>query len=117
LSTWARRFGALAQARVANCPLLAVLATPTDAPQDWLAAGALVLQLELLARASGVWLVEFPDAIELPDSRTRIAQIANVAGHPQSLLGLGYGAEVPPLPRRPLDELLLPDQSPVFPMH
>jgi len=117
LSTWAGRFGSLAQARVANCPLLAVLATPSDAPQDWLAAGALVLQLELLARASGVWLVEFPDPIELPDSRARIAQTANVIGHPQALLGLGYGAEVPPLPRRPLDELLLPDQSPVFPMH
>jgi hypothetical protein len=117
LSTWARRFGALAQARIANCPLLAALATPSDTPRDWLAAGALVLELELLARASGVWLVEFPDAIELPESRARVAQTAKVTGHPQALLGLGYGAEVPPLPRRPLDELLLPDQSPMFPMH
>jgi nitroreductase len=117
LSTWARRFGSLAQARVANCPVLAVLATPCDTQQDWLAAGALVLQLELLARASGVWLVEFPDAIELPECRARVAQTANAAGHPQVLLGLGYGAEVPPLPRRPLEDVLLPDQSPVFPMH
>jgi hypothetical protein len=117
LSAWARRFGTLAQARAANCPVLAVLATPSDTLQDWLAAGAIVLKIELLARASGVWLVEFPDAIELPEPRARIAQIANANGQPQALLGLGYGAEVPPLPRRPLDELLLPDQSPVFPMH
>jgi hypothetical protein len=117
LSAWARRFGARSQARAVNCPLLAVLATASDTPQDWLAAGAIILRLELLARASGVWLVEFPDAIELPGPRGRVAQSADVQGHPQALLGLGYGAEVPPLPRRPLDELLLPDQSPVFPMH
>jgi hypothetical protein len=117
LSAWARRFATVGQARAAGCPVLGVLATPGDTPQDWLAAGALILRLELTARACGVWLAEFPDAIELSDLRTQAGQIAQVSGRPQALLGLGYGAEVPPLPRRPVDDMLVRDHSPAFSMH
>jgi hypothetical protein len=117
LGGWAQRHAAGSMARMASCPVLAVLATPGDAPADWLAAGALLLDLELLARASGVWLAEFNQAVELPDLRARLAQCSGLSGHPQVLLGLGYGAEVPPLPRRPVDEMLLPDHSPAFSMH
>jgi hypothetical protein len=75
------------------------------------------MELELIARASGVWLVEFNQAVELADLCTGLRERLELRGYPQTVIGLGYGAEVPPLPRRPLDEMLLPDHSPVFAMH
>lgn len=117
LTSRAKRHIASSLARARNCPVLAVLASAGDAEEDWLAAGALLLELELIARASGVWLMEFNQAVELPDLRLHLRERLGLGGHPQTVIGLGYGAEVPPLPRRPLDEMLLPDHSPVFAMH
>ena len=113
----AQRHMAALTTRVGSCPVLAVLATAGDAPEDWFAAGALLMHLELLARAAGVWLVEFNRAIELPDLRQDLGERMRLGDYPQAVIGLGYGAEVPPLPRRPLDEMLLPDHSAAFPMH
>jgi hypothetical protein len=117
LTSRARRYLASSLSRASSCPVVAVLATSGDAAQDWLAAGSLLMELELIARASGVWLVECNQAIELPDLRLDLRERLGLRGHPQTVIGLGYGAEVPPLPRRPLDEMLLPEHSPVFAMH
>jgi hypothetical protein len=113
----AKRYIASSLARARSCPVVAALATWGDAAEDWLAAGSLLMELELIARASGVWLVEFNQAVELPDLRVALNERLGLHGHSQTVIGLGYGAEVPPLPRRPLDEMLLLDHSPVFAMH
>lgn len=113
----AKRFIISSASRARSCPVVAVLATAKDDAQHWLAAGALLLELELIARASGVWLMEFNQAVELPDLRTSLRASLALDAHPQTLIGLGYGAEVPALPRRPLEDMLLPDHSPVFAMH
>jgi nitroreductase len=115
--TWAEQHAAAWLSRAHSCPLLAVLATSGDTAADWVAAGDLLLQLELMARASGVWLAEFNQAVQLPQLRARLADTLDVTAHPQAIIGLGYGAEVPPLPRRPVDELILPEHSPVLAMH
>jgi len=117
LASRAKRYIASSLSCARGCPVVAVLATVGDAAEDWLAAGSLLMELELIARASGVWLVEFNQAVELADLCTGLRERLELRGYPQTVIGLGYGAEVPPLPRRPLDEMLLPDHSPVFAMH
>jgi nitroreductase len=117
LTSRAKRHIASSWSRARSCPVVAVLATSGDAAQDWLAAGSLLMELELISRASGVWLTEFNDAVELPDLRRGLQERMALPGYPQTVIGLGYGAEVPPLPRRPVDEMLLPDHSPEFAMH
>jgi hypothetical protein len=123
---WSAEIGAVSAAdlhaagsvqRAGACPVLAVLSTAQDRLPVWVAAGWLLLRLELLARAAGVWLTDFDQVVQLPRLRQRLANILDCTGHPQAVIGLGYGAEVPPLPRRTIADMLVPEQSPPFVMH
>lgn len=98
------------RALAAGSPLLAVLGTEVDEPAAWLAAGQALQRVLLRARAAGVWSSFLNQPIEVPELRVRLAElIGRAGGHPQLLVRFGYGPEVRPQPRRPLEEVLVED--------
>ncbi len=88
-------------------PVLAVLGTYGDAPQDQLAAGQALASVLLRARAEDVWASFLNQPIEVPDLRTRLCSVIGREGFPQLLLRMGYGTEVEATPRRPLKEFIV----------
>lgn len=88
-------------------PVLAVLGTHADLPPLWLAAGQALDHVLLRAAAEGVGASYLNQPIELPELRSRVAEILETDGHPQLLLRMGYGPRVKPTPRRPAEEVLV----------
>jgi hypothetical protein len=88
-------------------PALAVLGTDDDAPEAWVRAGEALARMLLLATLHGLSASFLNQPIEIPELRRRLAHTLGLAGPPQLLLRLGYGPEVPPTPRRDLEDVLL----------
>jgi hypothetical protein len=85
---------------------LLVLETHGDTPADWLLAGEALERILLRATASGLCASYFNSAIEEPELRLRLRELLGEMGSPQILFRLGYGLEVRPTPRRPVDAVL-----------
>ena len=76
-----------------NDPLIAVLATPGDAPSDWLLAG-MALQHGLLTATSYDVAASFlSQPLERPPLRARVRELIAQAGHPQQVIRFGYPAD------------------------
>ncbi|MFD1548057.1 Acg family FMN-binding oxidoreductase [Nonomuraea guangzhouensis] len=86
-------------------PQLAVLATGTDEPMDWLRAGQALQRVLLVAAKHGVSASFLNQPLDLRDMR-RHRDPHHRRGHPQMIMRLGYGLVVPRAPRRPMTELL-----------
>lgn len=91
---------------IAEHPLVAVLGTTGDSPQDWLVAGQAMSALLVRATADGVQASPLGQVLDQPWARRRLAGELGVVGHPQMVLRLGYAEPGPETPRRPVDELL-----------
>jgi hypothetical protein len=89
-----------------QAPLLAVLSTPGDTRQDWLAAGQALGRLLLRATLFGVTASFFNQPIQVAALRPHLPEALKTPGQPQALLRLGYGAEVPATPRRSVSDVL-----------
>jgi nitroreductase len=87
-------------------PSLAVLETHGDAPADWLLAGQAMQQVLLEATLDGLATTLNSQALEWPELRWALRDPLSSAGHPQMVIRLGYGPDVPPTPRRPVSEVL-----------
>ena len=85
-------------------PQVAVLTTPGDRPIDWLRAGQALQRVLLVATAHGISASFLNQPLDLRDMRHR-ADPRHRRGHPQMIMRLGYGPEVPRAPRRPPTEL------------
>lgn len=90
---------------VLDAPAVAVLATDGDEPVDWMSTGAALARVTLLASAEGVYAGYLNQPIQVPELRPRLAEALGVE-YPQLLLRMGYGAEPPATPRRPVEEVL-----------
>lgn len=88
-------------------PALLVLGTDDDTPEAWVRMGEALARLLLLATAHGLSASFLNQPIEIPELRQKLADALGVAGKPQMVLRLGYGPEVPPTPRRDLEDVLL----------
>lgn len=86
--------------------VLAVLWTCTDSWFDWLAAGQAVEKIVLHACAAGVWASFFSQPIEVAPLRNELREMFGRTDFPQLVLRLGYGSEVPPTPRRSVQDVL-----------
>jgi nitroreductase len=102
--------GAMVAARdrqlVIHSPLLIVLGTEEDTPADWLKVGQALERVLLRATSEGVSASFLNSPIELPAARAKVREVLGVTGHPQLILRLGFGPEMPPTPRRRVDEVL-----------
>jgi len=88
-------------------PILAVLMTKKDNPRAWLAAGQALERILLLARGDNVWCSFLNQPVEVADLRPKLMSLMGHSGMPQIVLRLGYGDDITPTPRRPLEEVLI----------
>jgi Nitroreductase family len=101
------RYAARDRQLAEGSPLLAVLETDTDDAAAWLACGRALSRLLLTAAVDGVSASFLNQPIEVSGLRPRLAAVAGGNGHPQLLLRFGYGPEVPPAARRPVEDVLV----------
>ncbi|MBD0359524.1 MAG: nitroreductase [Nitrososphaeraceae archaeon] len=88
-------------------PILAILGTKSDEPMDWLKAGMALSKMLLLSRSKNVWSSFLNQPIEVPELRPRVQEVVKEEkGFPQLMIRMGYGLDVKPTPRRPVDEVL-----------
>jgi hypothetical protein len=61
----------------------------------------------LLARSENVWSSFLNQPIEVPELRPRVQEVVKEQkGFPQLMMRMGYGQDVKPTSRRPVDEVL-----------
>jgi hypothetical protein len=92
--------------RATCCKALLVLSTPRDGTAEWIAAGEALQRILLRAAAAGLYASYFAQPIENQDLRRRLGDVLAHPGIPQVMFRLGYGLDVRPVPRRPVDEVL-----------
>ena len=90
-------------------PVVTVLHTPEDRPDDWLCGGQALMRLLLAAAADGYAASYLNQPLELPGLRQQLRDELRLAGWPQLILRLGQpaGPLPPPAPRRPVRDLLI----------
>ncbi|MFG1911507.1 Acg family FMN-binding oxidoreductase [Kribbella sp. NPDC048928] len=91
-------------------PQMAVLATRHDGPLEWLRAGQAMERILLEATAHGVATSLLNQVIEHAALRWQVNDPLGPWRRPQAVIRFGYGPNVPPTPRRPIAEVLLPDE-------
>jgi hypothetical protein len=75
---------------------------------DWLNAGMALSRMLLTAQAENVWSSFLNQPIEVPELRPKVQELVKEKkGFAQILLRMGYGKDVEPTPRRPIDDILL----------
>ncbi|RXR24753.1 hypothetical protein EQW78_07595 [Oerskovia turbata] len=89
---------------------LAVLSTPSDSRQDWIAAGEALEHLLLVATTYFVHASFATTVLENPTTRHDLRRVLSLGGWPQMLMRLGYSATHPHTPRRTLEEIVTPGE-------
>jgi nitroreductase len=91
----------------AGAPVLALLATTTDTPADWLVAGQALQRVLLTATALGLQASYVNQPVQVAALRPRVARLLSQPGRPQVALRLGYPRDAPGAAvRRPLEAVL-----------
>jgi hypothetical protein len=90
-------------------PVVTVLHTPTDRPDDWLRGGQALMRLLLTAAADGYVASYLNQPLERPGRRQQLRDELRLAGWPQLILRLGQPVDPLPLPapRRSTHDLLI----------
>ncbi|MYS22029.1 hypothetical protein GA0115240_137714 [Streptomyces sp. DvalAA-14] len=87
-------------------PVIAVLSTRHDRRADWLRAGQALENILLTGTVHRLRASLLHQALEWPDIRWALRDPRAGIGHVQMLVRLGYGAEGPASPRRPVHDVL-----------
>ena len=91
----------------AGSPVLAILGTNSDEPIDWIKVGLALGCMLLFASSENIWSSFLNQPIEVPELRSRVVRdVIKKQGFPQLLIRMGYGQEIKPTPRRPVDEVI-----------
>ena len=92
----------------AEHPLLLLLSTDGDRPEDWARAGAALARVLLTATAAGLVANPQTQVLEVPGLRSSLTAELGLVGYPQMLLRVGYptGPGSPPAGRRPLADVM-----------
>lgn len=87
-------------------PALAVIGTSGDGPMDWLHAGEALEHALLLATSAGLSASFLNQPLHVEHLRPRVAKFLQERGHPQMIVRLGHGQQIPPTPRRGVEEVM-----------
>ncbi len=90
-------------------PLLAVLGTFADGPKAQVHAGQALERVLLTATTLGLAASFVSQLIEVEPVRRDVQGLLGGRIHPQAVLRIGFGGPVPPTPRRPVQDYLLPE--------
>jgi nitroreductase len=99
-------------------PLVGVLCTPRDGPEDWLVAGRGLMAVLLHLTVAGGSASYLNQPVEEPHIRTQLRDQLALDGVPQLVLRMGAGGPVDTTPRRRADDVIvtqssaLPDEVP-----
>jgi hypothetical protein len=94
-----------------EAPALVVIHSEDNVPH-WLEAGELLQKLLLTLTCEGLHQSYFNMPVQVPDLRQRLRSLLKLPALPQAILRIGYSLSAPVLtPRRPLREVLLPDDD------
>ena len=104
---WGKGQAAKDRQLAAGSPVLAALGTTDDTAAAWLGAGQPLERTLLRARAEGVWASFLNQPIQVPELRTKLERVLELNGFAQLLLRMGFGPQVQPTPRRPVEEVLI----------
>ncbi len=91
-----------------DAPLVAVLGTWGDSAGDWLAGGRALGAVLLLAESLGAHASYLNQPCEVPALREHLQTGLGMRSHPQVVLRLGVGGDVPATARRHAVEVCLP---------
>lgn len=86
-------------------PLVAVLLTRADSPQDQVAAGQAMERVLLTAAAAGLSVSFLSQPIEVPQTKLALDRVFTSDGHPQTILRIGHGAPSAMTARRPVADV------------
>jgi nitroreductase len=92
-------------------PALGILSTDRDCVEDWLLAGQALAHILVTATAAGLACGYLNQPLEVPGQRVLVARMTAPHAHPQLILRIGYGPQIPPASRRPLDQVLIDRMS------
>lgn len=109
---WGRGQAAHDQQLAEGSPVLLVFATADDDPAAWLRTGQALDRVLLQARAYDLHASYLNQPVEVPALRPQLAALLDTDEHPQLVLRMGYGAQVDPTPRRPVDAVLVDEPPP-----
>jgi hypothetical protein len=103
-----RDFGQSGLLPVGGSPpsVTAILTTPADTRQDWLAAGQALHRVLLRGATRWVFASLYTEPLEIPQIRDRIRTLAGIEGVPQILMQFGRANTAAATARRPASELL-----------
>lgn len=90
-----------------DSPAIVLFGCQTDEPPDWLAVGQALERVLLRAQAVGLSASFLNQPIQVPELRNKLSQLFSNKFYPQILLRLGFGIEVKPTQRRPVDEVIV----------
>jgi len=84
-----------------------VISTRGDSRYDWVVAGMALQRMLLVATSTGLVATFADQALQDPQLRPEVAEIAGILGRPQVMLRVGRAVvDAPPTPRRPLSDIL-----------
>lgn len=92
-------------------PWVVVLSTDADTPSAWLECGEALQHLLLVAALHGVQAGYANQPCQVAPLRPRVREALAIDGSPQVVLRLGHAPSGRAAPRRPLDRVLLQEQS------
>jgi hypothetical protein len=87
-------------------PLLVILATGDDTPDDWLHAGQALEHVLLQAASEGVYAGYLNQPCQVAELRSRMPELFELQGVPQLVLRMGYGTPIEHTPRRGVVEVV-----------
>jgi len=90
-------------------PLVVVLCSHHSGPLAELQSGQGMQRVLLTATSLGLSASFLSQVVEVPATRRRLRALLGGHLHPQMVLRIGYGTSVPPVPRRPVSELIVHD--------
>jgi len=88
-------------------PVLAVFGTQYDRPMNWIATGRALSRVSLTLAASGASTAYLNQPVEVEQLRPRLRHVISSTCIPQLLMRFGYGPEVRPSVRRPVESVLV----------
>jgi hypothetical protein len=87
-------------------PVLVVLGSGTDSPEEWVRTGEALQHILLHATSVGLSASFLNQPCQIPELREQLREMTGRSGPPQLLLRMGYARSSKPTPRRPVGEVL-----------
>jgi len=92
---------------IEGSPVLGIIESKTDTPEDWMLAGIALEKILLFAASENLSASYLNQPLEIPELKEKLIRTLNLKGVPQQILRMGYGKDVEPTPRRNVDEVII----------